>query len=274
MELTIAEARDKFNVEQKSWSIWFYMFVFFAPCIIIFFLMNSIMELDLLYSGIIALAVMNGSINSVIAYITIRLDDKSSESLQHLEFLNNEMDKLENTLGEANTKVANFTGDLEEAKDVFKKIGVDLTELDLNPVADVIANLKENKDGLNEVLTHLREVDVTEYIDQAKRVDWKQLLGAAEEIMGFIQQRDNTSKPPLTIAPVLPNAEPSVPEDSDIEWTQYADSQSFTREDAPTRVASLTREPIEERKPMPKPIARLSRGNVEKNKGKLTLSRR
>ena len=81
---------------------------------------------------------MNGSINSVIAYMTIQLDTKSSESLQHLENINNEMDRLEETLQEANTKVNSFTADLDEAKDIFSKVGVDLTELDLDSVADVV----------------------------------------------------------------------------------------------------------------------------------------
>ena len=99
---------------------------------------------------------MNGSINSVIAYITIKLDDKSSESLQHLEFVNIQMDKLEGTLEEANEKVTGFTADLDEAKDVFRKVGVDLTQLDLDSVADVVEKLKENREGLGEVLDNSR----------------------------------------------------------------------------------------------------------------------
>ena len=113
----------------------------------------------------------------VIAYITIKLDDKSSESLQHLEFVNIQMDKLEGTLEEANEKVTGFTADLDEAKDVFRKVGVDLTQLDLDSVADVVEKLKENREGLGEVLDNLKKVDVSGYIDQAKRIDWKQLLG-------------------------------------------------------------------------------------------------
>ena len=44
---------------------------------------------------------------------------QSSESLQHLEFINKEMDKLEDTLEEANDKVTGFTADLDEAKGCF-----------------------------------------------------------------------------------------------------------------------------------------------------------
>ena len=115
------------------------------------------------------------------------------------------MDRLESTLEDANDKVQSFTGDLDEAKELFKKIGVDLTELDLEPVADVIENLKENKDGLNEVLTHLRDIDVSDYIDQAKRIDWKQLLSAAEDVMGFIQQKSPVAESPMSsFKPQLP----------------------------------------------------------------------
>ena len=78
---------------------------FFTPAIFTFLILHFAIEMDALFSGIVALAIMNGSINSVIAYITVKLDDKSSESLQHLEFINNEMDKARNDLIEANEKV-------------------------------------------------------------------------------------------------------------------------------------------------------------------------
>ena len=110
---------------------------------------------------------MNGSINSVIAYMTIQLDTKSSESLQHLENINNEMDRLEEVLEEANAKVTAFTSDLDEAKGLFQKVGVDLRDLDLEPVAEVVEKLKENKTGLNSVLDNMRSVDVDDYIQQA-----------------------------------------------------------------------------------------------------------
>ena len=70
---------------------------------------------------------------------------------------------------------------------LFRKVGVSLDELDLEPVADVVEKLKENKDGINDILDNLRGVDVNEYINQAKRIEWKQLLDGAEEIMGFIK---------------------------------------------------------------------------------------
>ena len=91
--MTIEEASEHFT--NTKWPLWLYAAFFFIPCITTFLLMNYVMETDMLFSGIVALAVMNGSINSVIAYITIKLDDKSSESLEHLDFINKEMGKLE-----------------------------------------------------------------------------------------------------------------------------------------------------------------------------------
>lgn len=208
---------------------------------------------------------MNGSINSVIAYMTIQLDTKSSESLQHLENINTEMDRLEETLQEANTKVNSFTADLDEAKDIFAKVGVDLTALDLDSVADVVEKLKENRVGLNSVLDNLRNTDVDDYINQAKRINWKQLLGAAEEIMGFIQTRtENQIKAPTTIdtsqiklEPAVVE-EPSLPEDEpEMEWDQYtepADDAEYTlmgevpEDEEPVRTINI-----------PKPKPRLKR---------------
>lgn len=262
-EMTIGEARDHFSKSKVKWPPWLYAVFFFIPALVAFVLMRFSLEQELLYSGIVALAVMNGSINSVIAYITIKLDDKSSESLQHLEFVNAQMGKLEETLEDANTKVNSFTHDLDEAKDIFSKVGVDLTELDLDSVADVVEKLKENKVGLNTVLDNLRNTDVEDYINQAKRINWKQLLGAAEEIMGFIQARgENQIKAPTTLdtsqiklEPVsVP--EPSLPDDEpELDWTQYAEPDNTSdytlmgeEEDEPVRSINI-----------PKPTPRLKR---------------
>jgi hypothetical protein len=91
--------------EERKWPTWLYLFLFLAPALLVFIFMSHNLEQEILFAGITALAVMNASINSVIAYMTIQLDTKSSESLQHLENINNEMDRLEETLQEANTKV-------------------------------------------------------------------------------------------------------------------------------------------------------------------------
>lgn len=258
--MSIEEAQDKFS--KSKWPVWLYALFFFIPAMITFTVLRYALEMDNLFSGIVALAIMNGSINSVIAYITIKLDDKSSESLQHLDFINKEMGKLETTLEEANEKVSGFTADLEEAKDIFRTVGVDLTELDLDSVADVVEKLKENREGLGEVLDNLKNVDVTGYINQAKRIDWKQLLGAAEEIMGFIQARSDSAIPAPTQLDtsqiMLQTTEPEIElpeeEDEELDWVEYAESDntaeySLMGEEAPVRTVNI-----------PKPTPRLKRG--------------
>jgi len=268
--MTIEEASEHFT--KTKWPLWLYAAFFFIPCITTFLLMNYVMETDMLFSGIVALAVMNGSINSVIAYITIKLDDKSSESLEHLDFINKEMGKLENTLEEANEKVSGFTTDLEEAKDIFRTVGVDLTELDLDSVSDVVEKLKENREGLGQVLDNLKSVDVEEYIVHAKRINWRQLLGAAEEIMGFIQARqDNSPKPTLELDTSQIQFG-SVPEkEEDLDWVKYASSDNTGDFQLIEESAEVSREVK-----MPKPTPRLTRDKSLKRepKPRLSLSRR
>tara|TARA_B100000035_G_C21016100_1_gene561891 strand:+ start:638 stop:1450 length:813 start_codon:yes stop_codon:yes gene_type:complete len=191
---------------------WVYIMVFTLPAIITFYVMRVHFELDLLLTAVTSLAVMNGSINSIIAWLTIRLDGQSAEALDHLDAIMSEMDRLETTLNQASDKVDTFTGDLDEARGLFKKVGVSLDELDLEPVAEVVEKLKENKDGLNDILDNLRGVDVEEYINQAKRIEWKQLLNSAEELMNFVSS-SNAEKPisiptPSIGMPKLPDLTP------------------------------------------------------------------
>jgi hypothetical protein len=122
------------------------------------------------------------------------------------------MDKLEHTLDKANVKVDSFTEDLEDARALFKKVGVDIADLDLEPIADVVEKLKENKDGLGEVLDNLRGVDVTTYIDQAKRIEWKQLMNSAEEIMGFMQSNTGSSQLKVPTPSITMPQLPQLPE--------------------------------------------------------------
>ncbi len=191
---------------------WAYLCLFIIPATFTFYLMNVVLELDTLLSAVTSLAVMNGSINSIIAWLTIRLDGQSAEALDHLDAIMSEMDRLETTLNQASDKVDTFTGDLDEARGLFKKVGVSLDELDLEPVAEVVEKLKENKDGLNDILDNLRGVDVEEYINQAKRIEWKQLLNSAEELMNFVSS-SNSEKPisiptPSIGMPKLPDLTP------------------------------------------------------------------
>ena len=228
--------------------------------------------MDALFSGIVSLAIMNGSINSVIAYITIKLDDKSSESLQHLEFINNEMDKLESTLEEANEKVTGFTSDLDEAKEIFRSVGVDLTGLDLESVSDVVEKLKENKSGLNSVLDNLRNIEVDEYISQAKRINWKQLLGAAEEIMSFIQERQPIASDVVEIDTSQIKLSPSLPTEEADDWVEFATTESEGNYNLLEDNEEVSRD-IK----MPKPTPRLTRNDkklTRDSKPRLSLSRR
>lgn len=274
--MTLDYEAEKAKREERKWPTWLYLFLFLTPAIITGFLMNNVLEQELLFSGIVALAVMNGSINSVIAYMTIQLDTKSSESLQHLENINNEMDRLEEVLEEANTKVSAFTSDLDDAKGLFQKVGVDLRDLDLEPVAEVVEKLKENKAGLNSVLDNMRSVDVDDYIQQAKRIDWKQLMNAAEEIMEFIQRRDSTTANVVTTQDIMSNInitdtpneewfeEPTEDfgfedeEDFDDDYEYYSDEEEEDEEE----------EPVPPTPPEPAPKPRLSRNKP------LTLKRR
>ena len=187
--MTLDYEAEKAKREERQWPLWFYLILFLFPASTAAYIMIGPLEQELLLSGVVALAVMNGSINTVIAYMTIQLDNKSSESLQHLENINNEMDKLEEVLEEANSKVAAFTTDLDGAKNLFQKVGVDLRDLDLEPIAEVVEKLKENKTGLNSVLDNMRSVDVEEYIQQAKRIDWKQLMNASVSSQSYVSKK-------------------------------------------------------------------------------------
>ena len=142
------EAVERIVDNQTVLPTWAYLTIFIIPAIVIFIFMNFYLELDVLLSAVTSLAVMNGSINSVIAWLTIRLDGQSAEALEHLDTIMIEMERLETTLDEANQKVDSFTEDLEEARVLFRKVGVEINDLDLEPVADVVEKLKENKDGL------------------------------------------------------------------------------------------------------------------------------
>ena len=232
---------------------WLYVIIFTVPAIVTFYVMRVHFELDLLLTAVTSLAVMNGSINSIIAWLTIRLDGQSAEALDHLDAIMSEMDRLENTLNEASTKVDTFTNDLDEARGLFKKVGVSLDELDLEPVAEVVEKLKENKDGLNDILDNLRGVDIEEYINQAKRIEWKQLLNSAEELMTFVTS-SNAGKPismpaPSIGMPKLPDLtpEPTVEDlldsfgDDEEDWGLDEEDDFFNDPPAPKKNLTMKR---------------------------------
>jgi len=244
---------DRIVDNQTVLPTWAYVTIFILPALSVFSLMYLYLGVDILLSAVTSLAVMNGSINSIIAWLTIRLDGQSAEALEHLDTIMSEMDRLESTLDEANAKVDSFTDDLEEARELFRKVGLEIKDLDLEPVADVVEKLKENKDGLGEVLDNLRDVDVKVYVDQAKRIEWKKLLNSVEEIMSFINSQDSTKPKPklptpsigmpkLPTLPTPPVVEErsideiinDLPEDDEDDWMEYDDDDDdFFEEPAP-----------------------------------------
>ena len=138
--------------------VWLFLVIFFAPAIIIVVYLTNTSGLDSTAIAIIGLAVMNGSINSVIAWLTIRLDGHSNDALEHLDTIMGAMDEFDETISDGMRDVNSFTADLNEAKGIFSKVGVDLTGLDLEPVADVVEKLKDNKADLGSIsvsYTHL-----------------------------------------------------------------------------------------------------------------------
>ena len=186
-------SNDRYNLDRLVIPTWGFILLFLGPSILTLGYLSYNTTLDITATAIIALAVMNGSINSVIAWMTIRLDGHSNDAMEHMDEIMLGMENLDDTMEAASEMVTNFNTDLEEAKAVFAKVGVDLTELDLDPLAEVVEKLKENKDGFTEILDNLKEIDVTHYINQAKRIDWQTMLDSAEEIMGFIQARNDGS---------------------------------------------------------------------------------
>jgi hypothetical protein len=229
-----------------------YIAIFTLPALVSFFSLNHFAELDILFSAIVSLAVMNGSINSVIAWMTIRLDDKSGQALKHLNIINKEMARLEDTLDEANEMVSVFTGDLEEAKSMFAKVGVDLNGLDLEPVAEVVEKLKENKDGFNEVLDNMKGVDISHYIDRAKGIDWNALLNAAEEVLTFIKGKQSTVPDMTEFKPTLPSPDiEPLPEMDDLDLPgMFIDEGGIETMGAPIVVAPTPPPALARKKPL------------------------
>ena len=233
---------DRYNIDRLVIPTWGFILLFLGPSILTLGYLSYNTTLD---TAIIALAVMNGSINSVIAWMTIRLDGHSNDAMEHMDEIMLGMENLDDTMEAASEMVTNFNTDLEEAKSVFAKVGVDLTELDLEPLAEVVEKLKENKDGFTEILDNLKEIDVTHYINQAKRIDWQTMLDSAEEIMGFIQARNdgtlNVPKPAVSSV-TLPDIgiDFEADDDDDDFFTDTVSTSALTLTPPSTRSFNLT----------------------------------
>lgn len=182
------------NEKEQFLPTWGYVVAFVVPAVVTFFVLFFQQSWTLTNSSIVALAVMNGSINSIIAILTIRLDGYSEEALDHLQTIMDEMDELESTLDEARTMVDSFTTDVGDAKEAFAKVGVDLKQLDLEPVSDVIESLKENKGDLNEILSNLRDVDVNYYITQMKSIEWDALFSGIQDVLQLASSKGTSTK--------------------------------------------------------------------------------
>jgi len=238
-------SNDRYSVDRLVIPTWGFILLFLGPSILTLGYLYTSTELEITATAIIALAVMNGSINSVIAWMTIRLDGHSNDAIEHMDEIMLGMENLDDTMEAASEMVTNFNTDLEDAKAVFAKVGVDLTELDLEPLADVVEKLKENKDCFTEILDNLKEVDVTHYINQAKRIDWQAMLDSAEEIMGFIQARNdgslNVPKPAVSSIN-LPNIgiEFEAEDDDDGFFSSGYETPSLTLTPPTTRSLNLT----------------------------------
>jgi hypothetical protein len=83
-----------------------------------------------------------------------------------------------------------------------------------------------------------------EYIDQAKRINWKQLLSAAEEVMGFIQTRSALREFPLEqFKPILPSEIDILPADEEVMWFDDEEDYEEPQPQPPKQKLSLDRTP-------------------------------
>jgi len=233
--------------------VWVYLLLFFAPPSAMLVYLTLFTELNTTTNAIIALAVMNGSINSVIAWLTIRLDGHSTDALEHLDAIMNEMDNLEETLDDANEMVTSFTTDLNDAKRMFEQVGLDLGKVDVNSVSDVIEKIKENRMDINQLLDNLKEVDITSHLEQAKRIDWNMLLDSAEEVMTFIRAaKESSPTKPSVSNVVLPDLRVPTTEDPIIEEddSDFFDDETTTPIDLspPRRTQPLDLRPPRKRR--------------------------
>ena len=86
--------------------------------------------------------------------------------------------------------------------------------------------MKDNKDDLNEILSNLRDVDVSAYIKEAKAIDWKALLAGINDVMVFIKSKSDSpsTKTPIGEIAVITPSFDDLPDD-DID--DYDDMDEF-----------------------------------------------
>ena len=82
-----------------------YVLLFIVPALSVFALLQLNSDWGLTNVSIVSVAILNASINSVIAYLTIRLDGKSNDTLDHLDVVIDATEELDETLQDANKKV-------------------------------------------------------------------------------------------------------------------------------------------------------------------------
>ena len=80
-----------------------------------------------------------------------------------------------------------------------------MTSLDLEPIADVVEKLKENKGDLSSILDNMKDADFASHIEQVKSIDWSSLLASIEEVMQFIERRNKGNQSSQFVTPQLPS---------------------------------------------------------------------
>jgi len=183
---------------------WLFIALFFGPATLSIFYFNDHLNLGLSDTFQNAVLVLNASVNLVIAYLTISIYATHND-------LMDQGDEVVDLISDVSEVAQEFTGDLTEAKSVFTQVGIDISSLDLEPVADVVEKLKENKPSLTEIFDNMKGVDISKYITQAKRINWQAFLDSAEEIMGFIENKKGLEIPkPSVVSTNLPELEQNV----------------------------------------------------------------
>ena len=105
-------SNDRYSINRLRIPTWGFILLFLGPSIVTLGYLSYNTTLDTTATAIIALAVMNGSINSVIAWMTIRLDGHSNDAIEHMDEIMMSMENLDDTMEEASEMVTNFNTDL------------------------------------------------------------------------------------------------------------------------------------------------------------------